>query len=53
MRVNNELIEDPLRIANGFNNFFVKKIEDLKSNIDPILKTDPLNKLKKLLLLKL
>ena len=45
MRVNNELIENPLRIAN----FSVKKIEDLKSSIDPILKTDPLNKLKKLI----
>ena len=46
MKVNNELTEDPIIISNAFNSFFVKKIEDLKKNIDPNLKSDPLEKLK-------
>ena len=34
-------------IATKFNEFFVNKIEDLKANIDPNLKTDPLIHLEK------
>ena len=46
MKVNDKLTEDPLLIANTFNSFFVKKIEDLKANIDPKLVLDPLKNLK-------
>ena len=46
MKIENKLTEDPEAIADTFNSFFVKKIEDLKANIDPNLVTDPLSKLK-------
>ena len=46
MKINNIITDDPVEISNTFNSYFVKKIEDLKENIDPTLKSDPLNKLK-------
>ena len=42
MNFNGTATDDPTLIANTFNIFFVKKIEDLKANIDPSLITDPL-----------
>ena len=42
-----EEIEDEEEIAEKMNEFFVQKIADLKNNIDPELKKDPLDKLKK------
>ena len=33
MKLNDSLTDDPIKIANTFNSFFVKKIEDLKANI--------------------
>ena len=46
MKVNDVLTDDPKVISDGFNSFFVKKIEDLKANIDPNLVKDPLDKLR-------
>ena len=45
MKIENEIIEDHQQIADEFNNFFVKKIEDLKANIDKDNVTDPLESL--------
>ena len=46
MNINNSVTDDTDIIANAFNTFFVNKIADLKANIDPNLKKDPLEKLK-------
>ena len=45
MNINGSLSNDPEEIANNFNSFFVKKIEDLKENIDPNMKEDPIIRL--------
>ena len=45
--INGTKITDELEVAESFNNFFVKKIADLKEGIDPNMKTDPLEKLAK------
>ena len=39
-------ISDEQEVADAFNTFFVKKIEDLKAKIDPNQKNDPLEKVK-------
>ena len=46
MNVNNKKTEDKEEIANAFNTHFVEKINNLKANIDPNLKEDPLLRLK-------
>ena len=45
IKIDNKLCDDHREISNAFNDFFVKKIEDLKANIDPTQVSDPLNKL--------
>ena len=45
MLINDETTEDPMKIANAFNNFFVTKIENLKANIDQSKVVDPSEKL--------
>ena len=46
MREGEEKITDEKEIAEIYNDFFIKKIVDLKNNIDPTKIKDPLEKLK-------
>ena len=45
MLIDQKVTEDPETIANAFNTFFIKKVEDIKENIDKALVKDPLEKL--------